>query len=175
MRLLIKIKTLLSHYLYFLRRALELPPAETFRIVRRRVNNRLATVKRKLKAQVRGSDLPDTEFLRSLMTQFSDSWKLYLRHMDVRGDPAFFPVSQEAEELAACFDKLCPGYRETVVAAADRICRHEFDLLGSGPVHLGETVDWHSDFIANHSFNPGEYYTDIKYALFPGGFDIKVP
>lgn len=30
--------------------------------------------------------------------------------------------------------------------SADRLCRHEFDLLGSGPVKLGASLDWEKDF-----------------------------
>src|SRR5690349_8282745 len=44
--------------------------------------------------------------------------------------------------LYAEFPQTC---HETV-ASANRILRHEFDLLGSGPVHLGARIDWQRDF-----------------------------
>lgn len=30
--------------------------------------------------------------------------------------------------------------------SAERICQHEFDILGSGPVKLGKNIDWQKDF-----------------------------
>lgn len=38
------------------------------------------------------------------------------------------------------------GARPQVLAAAEKVCRHRFNLLGSGEVELGAEIDWHRDF-----------------------------
>jgi uncharacterized heparinase superfamily protein len=48
-------------------------------------------------------------------------------------------------------------------------------LLGSGPTALGNSIDWHSDFKTNHSWNSRQYYAFIRPAPYPGGYDIKIP
>ena len=175
MKIIIALKEISIRYLYYIRRALSLPPAETFRIVRRRISTRLAALKGKFTVKVRGSELSDREFLKTLVPESLGSWESYLRHMRTGNRPVFFLDGIEPSELCTFLDEMCPGYRVQVIAAADRVCRHEFDLLGSGPTDLGKRIDWHSDFITRHPFEPRAYYTDIRYALFPGGFDIKVP
>ena len=62
-----------------------------------------------------------------------------------------------------------------IIAEADHLCEHVFDLLGSGPTPLGERIDWHVDFKSGHRWNPKTYYKRIWYAPYPGGYDIKVP
>jgi hypothetical protein len=50
-----------------------------------------------------------------------------------------------------------------------------FDLLGSGPVHLGQEIDWHLDFKAGYRWNPGIPHVLIRAEPLPVGVDIKVP
>lgn len=40
-----------------------------------------------------------------------------------------------------------PGFAAAIRASAEKALRHEIDLLGSGPVALGEKIDWHRDFV----------------------------
>ncbi len=52
---------------------------------------------------------------------------------------------------AACLDRtnyvrLWGPRRAEVVAQAEKICQHRFDLLGSGEMELGAKIDWHRDF-----------------------------
>lgn len=71
--------------------------------------------------------------------------------------PSFAPLLRGAEPGPLYFDparraQICDVWRDafgspdSLVAAADRICEHVFDLLGSGPTPVGETIDWHADF-----------------------------
>jgi hypothetical protein len=62
-----------------------------------------------------------------------------------------------------------------IIARADDICSHVFDLLGSGPTSFGDKINWHLDFKSNHHWNPACYYKRINPAAYPGGYDIKVP
>ena len=64
---------------------------------------------------------------------------------------------------------------ERIRVEANRICRHEFDLLGSGPVDLGRRIDWHHDFKTGFSWSSRRHFAWFKQAKFPGGYDIKVP
>ena len=62
-----------------------------------------------------------------------------------------------------------------IVSEADRVLEHRFDLLGSGPIRLGDLIDWHLDFKSGHRWNATTYHKRISPAEFPGGYDIKVP
>lgn len=64
---------------------------------------------------------------------------------------------------------------ELIVLEANLLCDHVYNLLGSGRVHLGQKIDWHSDFKNNYRWSPNTYYRRIRQAPYPGGYDIKVP
>lgn len=65
--------------------------------------------------------------------------------------------------------------KNLILVRADEACRHEFDLLGSGPVNLGEEIDWHTDFKSNYRWDSQQHYTGIRWAGLAPGIDIKVP
>jgi hypothetical protein len=70
-------------------------------------------------------------------------------------------------------DELPGKARAGVIERADRICDHQFDLLGSGPTKLGSPIDWQRDF------KSGTRWPDVHISRVPvvlgGGSDIKVP
>lgn len=57
-----------------------------------------------------------------------------------------------------------------IISCAEQTLRHEFDLLGSGPVVLNP-IDWHIDFKTGARWNK-LYYQEIRGIK---GSDIKVP
>jgi hypothetical protein len=63
---------------------------------------------------------------------------------------------------------------------ADIICKHIFDLLGSGSRKLSrdgegyQNIDWHSDCKSGFQWNPKTFYRNIRYGVNEGE-DIKVP
>jgi hypothetical protein len=59
-------------------------------------------------------------------------------------------------------------------ASADAACRHEFDVLGSGPVDLGSEIDWHSDFKSGYRW-PRDFYLDVEVTRLDDDSDAKVP
>src|SRR5262245_54862460 len=59
----------------------------------------------------------------------------------------FFPGL--AGGRSASLHQRCPEALDGVVAAAEAICWHRFDLLGYENLHLGDPIDWHRDPIAN--------------------------
>ncbi len=87
----------------------------------------------------------------------------------------FFIQPADRKEVLDGLHKVSPDAEKAIIAEADRICLHIFDLLGSGPTPLGERIDWHVDFKTGHRWNPRSLYKRIRPAPYPGGFDIKVP
>lgn len=71
--------------------------------------------------------------------------------------PFFFPY-EESDPFFNKIQTMFPGSAHHDTLAADTICQHTFDLLGSGPVNLGSDIDWHRDFKTGFSWNPGKYY-----------------
>jgi hypothetical protein len=91
----------------------------------------------------------------------------------------------DSSPVVATLDRRCPDRARRTVAAADRILRHQFNLLGSGwftPVDPArETrdgfvpIDWALDPIAGARFPTGFRHTDWKPDMRPGRADIKLP
>ena len=86
----------------------------------------------------------------------------------------FFLHPADRERWAAAFSTRYPGDKAEIVEAAERVLRHEFDLLGSGPCHLGPRLPWHADFKAGRSW-PMEYSLDIEFSELDRPTDVKVP
>src|SRR3954453_14265489 len=63
--------------------------------------------------------------------------------------------------------------RASLLARADDVLAHRFDLLGSGPVDLGERIDWQLDFKSGRRW-PLPHISRVPI-VFPDGSDIKVP
>jgi hypothetical protein len=75
--------------------------------------------------------------------------------------------------LADGLDDLARPERERILSVADRILDHRFDLLGSGVVALGSSIDWHQDFKSGRRW-PLDHISRIV-VVYPDGSDIKVP
>ena len=85
------------------------------------------------------------------------------------------PVSSNSvAAIRAFYEQQAPRMREATIESADRICDHVFDLLGSGPVALGATIDWHRDFKSGYRWNPELCFLDVAHGH-EAGVDIKVP
>ena len=56
-----------------------------------------------------------------------------------------------------------PAHRKKGVKgqAANRALTHEVDLLGSGSIHLGQSIDWLKDYKTGHSWPP-RFMRDIE-------------
>jgi Heparinase II/III-like protein/Heparinase II/III N-terminus len=70
-------------------------------------------------------------------------------------------------------DQADAAARAEIIGVADQILAHEFDLLGSGPVSLGPSIDWHRDFKSGRRW-PLDHFTKIIVS-YPDDSDIKVP
>ncbi len=62
---------------------------------------------------------------------------------------------------------------ETIIAYADRICSHEFELMGAEFSSAEGSIDWHQDFRTDYRWSSKKYYKSI--AIPYGKADIKVP
>jgi hypothetical protein len=60
----------------------------------------------------------------------------------------FFVQPETARERAGALANAYPHFAERTRAAAEAALAHVVDLLGSGPVALGERIDWDTDFRA---------------------------
>jgi hypothetical protein len=87
--------------------------------------------------------------------------------------PFFFSPS-DREPWTRMFQTRFPGESKAIIAAADRVLRHEFDLLGSGCMTFGPTLPWHTDFKSGREW-PIEYAPGLHYSELDRPSDIKVP
>lgn len=60
------------------------------------------------------------------------------------------------------YERTCPGDRERILGSAESAMARQANLLGSGPVDLGNPIDWHKDYKTGHSWPPA-YFRDIDY------------
>lgn len=99
----------------------------------------------------------------------------FIDHIRNRQKPTLGIASKHRQHFILSLLAEYPDAKNLTVSAADKVCEHIFDLLGSGPTYLGNPIDWHLDFKTGHQFNPHKYYKFVLPAKYPGGYDIKVP
>jgi hypothetical protein len=89
-------------------------------------------------------------------------------------DVPFFVTPSRREEWTRAFRASYPEAPAAIIAVADRVLRHEFDLLGSGCVNLGPALPWHADFKSGREW-PLQFAPDIDYHELDRPTDVKVP
>lgn len=69
------------------------------------------------------------------------------RRSQATASPRFFfgEDNHDLAHRAALLRQHLPGEADRIVQQADRICRHQFDLLGYEALDFGPKVDWHLD------------------------------
>ena len=83
-------------------------------------------------------------------------------------------ATDQASVWAARFRAVSPDISRVILIEADHILRHEFDLLGSGMIALGNRLPWHEDFKVGRRW-PLHYAADIDYNELDENSDVKVP
>jgi hypothetical protein len=86
----------------------------------------------------------------------------------------FFVVPGERETWRQAFLGAYPGPAAAIVREAEALLRHEFDLLGSGPVALGGRLPWHVDFKTGRRW-PVRHCHDYEVNQLDQPSDVKVP
>ncbi len=89
-----------------------------------------------------------------------------LRERALSALPTVAAWEQELEELD-------PVTRAYLLAQAERILAHRFDLLGSGPTDLGPSIDWQRDFKSGRRW-ANAHISRVPTVLGEGS-DVKVP
>ncbi len=89
-------------------------------------------------------------------------------------DVPFFVTPSRRVEWTQSFRARFPDTPGVIVAEADRVLRHEFDMLGSGCVNLGARLPWLTDFKSGREW-PLEFSPNINYQELDRPTDIKIP
>jgi hypothetical protein len=85
----------------------------------------------------------------------------------------FFVNPADRAAVVATLNARHPDAVAAVVRAADDVCAHRFDLLGSGPTLLGEPIDWHRDFKSGIGWDM-EHHAGIDVLDLDRPSDVKV-
>ncbi len=157
-----------------LRRATTLPPGVLWQKLRTKLARKLGQGVHRIQARWPGIQLSDKQFSHALSSN-TPSIQSFLREISVRQKPVFFVQPNRRHEWMTALQAACPQAGSKIIIAADQVCAHIFDLLGSGPTPLGQQIDWHTDFKSKYRWNPRQFYSDIRPAPHPGGYDIKIP
>lgn len=86
----------------------------------------------------------------------------------------FFLHPADRDHWPSAFIERFPEARREIVDAAERVLRHEFDLLGSGTCALGPQLPWLDDFKTKRRW-PLQYSPDIEFSELDRPTDVKVP
>ena len=151
-------------YLY---KVYTLPPDVAIRKAFNKIKLKAADTVSKISAHLFGTEISNKEFLRVVKLEDLQA----VRKLFCSKKNLWCLASQE--EIIPVIRKYFPEASSKIIAAADKICEHTFDLLGSGEVSLGKTIDWHMDFKTGYRWNPGKYYRNIEKPY--GRADIKIP
>lgn len=102
------------------------------------------------------------------MAQVSSVDELWSR---LRGRP--FPAVTTPIDAAA-LDRVTPGESARILAAAQLACERTVDLLGTGPVKLGSSIDWARDYRVDLGW-PCGFAPSIDYVNRDRPSDVKIP
>ena len=139
-----------------------------------RAVQRLFLYFRKIGARLRDTAISDVDFSKALLPEYARN-EDFLESLREQRARTFFIHPAQKEEVLNTLLAICHESKSNIVNAADRVCEHYFDLLGSGPTKLAWPIDWHDDFKSGYRWDPRQYYADIRPARYPGGYDLKVP
>ncbi|HEX8818126.1 MAG TPA: alginate lyase family protein [Terriglobales bacterium] len=87
--------------------------------------------------------------------------------------PNFFFTSNEIPLICSQLRRQLPQQVDEILAQAEQICRHRFDLLGYRNIEYGERIDWHCDAVHRKS-GPRRPWFKIPYLDFSQVGDHKI-
>ena len=185
----------LNFYLHILK---NLPTGVVLKKAFHEVKGKTLSTLGKLSANVFGTEISDEELLKAVSNskypfQTVKELQKYFRQ---RKEPRFFIDPAHKDHIIKVLQDNFPETIERTINDADQVCKHVFDLLGSGPTQIKlqqptdssrnsgvqdsglstnnyAPIDWHVDFKTDYRWNPETYYRDIKIPY--GIADIKVP
>jgi len=129
-------------------------------------------------ASMSGDELADRVRQRLYAHEDVLRWRVGLPHRNpMRRDavpaPNFFFQQADIDSLCELLKQRLPLQVESIVAQADQICLHRFDLLGYEQLDYGKEIDWHADLI-HAKRAPRRLFDDVKYLDFSQVGDSKV-
>ena len=194
-------KDIIERCQYYFDKAKILPPKAVTKKAFHKIKNKGLDAIKRISANVFGTKMTEAEFLTKAWSskhKFENLEELQ-KHFSERKEPIFFIDSSKREDVVSIICEYFPDAQDKIIAEADKIREHIFDLLGSGPVKLKahswspiaqkkalsaashqpsaisyEPIDWHIDFKSGYRWNPKTYYKDMKYGH-RLGVDVKVP
>ncbi len=122
--------------------------------------------------KVKPKTLTDSQFLEAVngFNDLSD----FVNHIKSREEPKFFISEHYKPEVGNILKNKFPDAMTKIIEAADDICNHNFDLLGSGKINLGNRIDWNVDFKTGYKWDL-KYYKAYDVNNLDSHSDIKVP
>lgn len=72
------------------------------------------------------------------------------------------------------YESICPGDTDRILRDAEHALGNEVDLLGSGPMCLGESITWNKDYKSDFHWSD-DYIRSIEYANPERPSDVKFP
>jgi hypothetical protein len=96
-----------------------------------------------------------------------------VKERDVQCKPTFFFSPEAVPSLCALLKQRLPFQAREVVARAEQICLHRFDLLGYKDLDYGPEIDWHYDLV-NDKRSPRKAWFKINYLDFFEVGDSKI-
>jgi hypothetical protein len=85
----------------------------------------------------------------------------------------FFFQPESVSAIVALLRHRIPQQVQEIVRRADKICRHEFDLLGYEGLEFGDHIDWHLDLIHGKRA-PRKPFYKVRYLDFSEVGDSKI-
>jgi Heparinase II/III-like protein/Heparinase II/III N-terminus len=144
------------------------PPRRLPVVVGRYALRTARTRTRRWRLQRHRGELPDSALLRSLGEVAPEvAFERFVQR--------FFVQPLDAHRCAQALAAAYPHLAERTRKAADAAVEHIVDLLGSGPVALGQRIDWHTDFKTNLSWPRDVLADDQDYLRLGEPCDVKVP
>ena len=160
-----------------------LPPKVVIKKLFRKIKNKGLNAIKRISANVFGTEMTNAEFLREVCSEYKfKNLEELQKYFSERKEPIFFIDSFKREDVVSFIYKHFPDAGDKIIADADKICEHIFDLLGSGPVKVyygmkakgfkghsydtqirrGElTLIHHSPFTI-HKYQPIDWHIDFK-------------
>jgi hypothetical protein len=141
----------------------------------RELKRRAAHAARRFRSGESGCLPNEAELLRAFGGRYGSIGEA-LRDLGGRGSALLAPGLRRSDVQAFYGGE--PQLRARLLTAADEVLAHRFDLLGSGPRHLGDRLPWHADFKSGHVWSRERRSEELMpeiAAEFGRGRDVKVP
>ena len=167
---------------YYIERVQELPPRVLLKKALTKPVAIAACKLEKVRTRLSPPHISDEQFRESL-NGFA-SLREAVDH--IRSErPKFFIEPSKREILISFIQGEFPQLKDQVIAEADKVCSHIFDLLGSGDISMDEFaaqhggrqacgyLPWYFDFKTGYRWSSKKFYKEIEIPY--GKADIKVP